>query len=275
MNFFEAQDRARKSSRLLVWWFLLSVIGVIVVMYFVAIGVTSFSTRDSSGTYAAPEIGWWDPSLFGVVSVVVGGVIMIGSWIKLAQLSGGGKVVAQSLGGRQVEPTTTDLSERRLLNVVEEMAIASGLPVPEVWIMDEEDGINAFAAGTDPSNAVVGVTRGTLERLTRAELQGVVAHEFSHILNGDMKLNMRLMGWIFRVGYALDAGTDHAGIVSLHAWFAGLKGWRNRSRDHPRRTRCLAGRIDWRVVCEDAAGSHLPAARILGGCLGGPVYEKS
>ncbi len=197
MNFFEAQDRARKSSRLLVWWFLLSVIGVIVVMYFVAIGVTSFSTRDSSGTYAAPEIGWWDPSLFGVVSVVVGGVIMIGSWIKLAQLSGGGKVVAQSLGGRQVEPTTTDLSERRLLNVVEEMAIASGLPVPEVWIMDEEDGINAFAAGTDPSNAVVGVTRGTLERLTRAELQGVVAHEFSHILNGDMKLNMRLMGWIF------------------------------------------------------------------------------
>ncbi len=197
MNFFEAQDRARKSSRLLVWWFLLSVVGVIVVMYFVAIGVTSFSTRDSSGTYTAPEMGWWDPSLFGVVSVVVGGVIMIGSWIKLAQLSGGGKVVAQSLGGRQVEPTTTDLSERRLLNVVEEMAIASGLPVPEVWIMDEEDGINAFAAGTDPSNAVVGVTRGTLERLTRAELQGVVAHEFSHILNGDMKLNMRLMGWIF------------------------------------------------------------------------------
>ncbi len=200
MNFFEAQERARKSSRLLVWWFLLSVVGVIVVMYFVAIGITSFGSGDQSGTYAAPEvseIGWWDPSLFGIVSLVVGGVILIGSWIKLAQLSGGGKVVAQSLGGRQVEPTTTDLSERRLLNVVEEMAIASGLPVPEVWIMDEENGINAFAAGTDPSNAVVGVTRGTLERLTRSELQGVVAHEFSHILNGDMKLNMRLMGWIF------------------------------------------------------------------------------
>jgi Zn-dependent protease with chaperone function len=84
-----------------------------------------------------------------------------------------------------------------LLNVVEEMAIASGVPVPGVWIMDEEQGINAFAAGTDPTNAVIGVTRGTLERLTRSELQGVVAHEFSHILNGDMKLNMRLMGWIF------------------------------------------------------------------------------
>lgn len=140
---------------------------------------------------------WWDPGLLLVVGTVVGGVIMIGSWIKLAQLSSGGKVVAQGLGGRPVEPTTTDLSEKRLLNVVEEMAIASGVPVPEVWMMDDEEGINAFAAGTDPSNAVIGVTRGTLDRLTRSELQGVVAHEFSHILNGDMKLNMRLMGWIF------------------------------------------------------------------------------
>ncbi len=107
------------------------------------------------------------------------------------------KVVAKDLGGQPVEPSTQDLSERRLINIVEEMAIASGVPVPGVWIMREEPGINAFAAGTDPSNAVIGVTRGTLERLTRAELQGVVAHEFSHILNGDMKLNMRLIGWIF------------------------------------------------------------------------------
>ncbi|MFD2256379.1 M48 family metallopeptidase [Luteolibacter algae] len=135
--------------------------------------------------------------MFLGIGAVVGGVIMTGSWVKLAQLSGGGKVVAQSLGGRAVEPTTTDLQERRLLNVVEEMAISSGVPVPEVWIMDEEQGINAFAAGSDPSNAVIGVTRGTLDRLTRSELQGVIAHEFSHILNGDMKLNMRLMGWIF------------------------------------------------------------------------------
>ena len=106
-------------------------------------------------------------------------------------------MVARDLGGREVEPGTTDRLERRLLNVVEEMAIASGVAVPGVWVMDDERGINAFAAGTDPTNAVVGVTRGTLERLSRAELQGVVAHEFSHILNGDMKLNMRLMGWIF------------------------------------------------------------------------------
>ena len=200
MNFFEAQERARKSSRALVWWFILSVVGVIVVMYVLGVSLWQYSSTNPQGVYAATdtaELVWWDPTIFTWVSVLVGGVIMTGSWVKLAQLSGGGKVVAQSLGGRAVEPTTTDLPERRLLNVVEEMAIASGVPVPEVWIMDEEQGINAFAAGTDPSNAVIGITRGTLERLTRTELQGVVAHEFSHILNGDMKLNMRLMGWIF------------------------------------------------------------------------------
>jgi Zn-dependent protease with chaperone function len=200
MNFFEAQERARKSSRSLVWWFILSVIGVIGVMYVVGISLWQLSSSNPQGIYYVTntaDLVWWDPTIFTRMSVLVGGVIMTGSWVKLAQLSGGGKVVAQSLGGRAVEPTTTDLTERRLLNVVEEMAIASGVPVPEVWILYEEEAINAFVAGTDPTNAVIGVTRGTLERLTRAELQGVIAHEFSHILNGDMKLNMRLMGWIF------------------------------------------------------------------------------
>ena len=200
MNFFEAQERARKSSRALVWWFILSVLGVIVVMYFLAVGFNLFRTSNQDGMFHATEpagLGLWEPELLMWTSLIVGGVIILGSWAKLAQLSGGGKVVASSLGGRPVDPTTTDLPERRLLNVVEEMAIASGVPVPEVWILGEEQGINAFAAGTDHSNAVIGVTRGTLDRLTRAELQGVVAHEFSHILNGDMKLNMRLMGWIF------------------------------------------------------------------------------
>jgi Zn-dependent protease with chaperone function len=200
MNFFEAQERARKSSRALVWWFILSVIGVILVMYLLVTVFSPFIQSNPQGVYQTTDTAplvWWDPEMFAWVSAIVGGVIMTGSWVKLAQLSAGGKVVAQSLGGRVVEPTTTDLPERRLLNVVEEMAIASGVPVPGVWIMDEEQGINAFAAGTDPTNAVIGVTRGTLERLTRSELQGVVAHEFSHILNGDMKLNMRLMGWIF------------------------------------------------------------------------------
>ena len=200
MNFFEAQERARKSSRALVWWFILSVLGVVLVMYLLVTFFLPFvqpNPQDIYQTTDAVQLNWWNPEIFAWVSALVGGVVMTGSWVKLAQLSAGGKVVAQSLGGRPVEPSTTDLPERRLLNVVEEMAIASGVPVPGVWIMDEEQGINAFAAGTDPANAVIGVTRGTLDRLTRSELQGVVAHEFSHILNGDMKLNMRLMGWIF------------------------------------------------------------------------------
>jgi len=200
MNFFEAQERARKSSRLLVWWFALSVIGVILVIYLCVMAVWQMSTSNPDGMYVATEAGqlkWWNTELFLWTGALVGGTILIGSMVKLAKLSAGGSVVAESLGGRPVEPDTRDPYERRLLNVVEEMAIASGLPIPEVWIMDHEGGINAFAAGTDPANAVIGVTRGTLERLNRSELQGVVAHEFSHILNGDMKLNMRLMGWIF------------------------------------------------------------------------------
>jgi Zn-dependent protease with chaperone function len=200
MNFFEAQERARRSSRFLVLWFALCLIGVVVVMYFAIVGLSQLNSSNPSGVHYATETSqlvWWNGELFIGVSVLVGGVILIGSLVKLSQLSAGGKVVASSLGGRLVEPGTRDLRERRLLNVVEEMAIASGLPVPGVWVMDEERGINAFAAGTDPANAVIGVTRGTLERLTRSELQGVIAHEYSHILNGDMKLNIRLMGWIF------------------------------------------------------------------------------
>jgi Zn-dependent protease with chaperone function len=200
MNFFEAQERARKSTRLLVWWFALAVIGVILVIYLCVTIGWQLSGRNSEGIHVvakASDLAWWNPQLFLWTTVIVGGLILIGSLIKLTQLSAGGKVVAGNLGGRAIDPDTRDPHERRLLNVVEEMAIASGVPIPEVWIMDNEPGINAFAAGTDPANAVIGVTRGTLERLNRAELQGVVAHEFSHILNGDMKLNIRLMGWIF------------------------------------------------------------------------------
>ena len=115
------------------------------------------------------------------------------------QLRGGGHVVAESLGGRRVFPDTTDPVERRLLNVVEEMALASGVPVPPVFMLDDEAAINAFAAGYSPSDAVVAVTRGCAEQLTRDELQGVVAHEFSHILNGDMRLNIRLIGLLFGI----------------------------------------------------------------------------
>lgn len=135
-----------------------------------------------------------DPQLLAVsilgTLLVVGG----GSLYKIAQLRAGGRVVAEHLGGRLLTADIADPIEQRLLNVVEEMAIASGTPAPPVYLMDQEEGINAFAAGFSPSDAVIGVTRGTATRLDRDELQGVIAHEFSHILNGDMRLNLRLMG---------------------------------------------------------------------------------
>lgn len=192
MDFFEAQERARSASRRLVLWFALCVIAVVAVLYAVAV-VAKPLVIDQ----AATAFKWWDPELLATVAPLIAGIIVLGSLFKLLQLAGGGAVVARDLGGRQVDPSTRDPLERRLLNIVEEMSIASGIPAPEVWVLDEEMAINAFAAGTDTSNAVVGVTRGALERFDRAELQGVVAHEFSHILNGDMKLNMRLIGWIF------------------------------------------------------------------------------
>ncbi len=192
MDFFKAQDIAITRTRRLVLWFSLCVLGVIVVIYALAVVGRHFADPP-----AHAGLDWWDPELAMIIAPTVGGVIVLGSVFKLLQLSAGGNVVARDLGGRPVDPSTTDLLERRLLNVVEEMAIASGLAAPQVWVLEAEEGINAFAAGTDPSNAVIGVTRGCLERLNRDELQGVVAHEFSHILNGDMKLNMRLIGWIF------------------------------------------------------------------------------
>jgi len=123
-------------------------------------------------------------------------VIFIGSITKIIALAKGGSAVAENLGGRLVNASTTDRDERRLINVVEEMSLASGIPVPQVYILDREKGINAFAAGYSPNDAAVAVTRGCLTELNRDELQGVIAHEFSHILNGDMRLNIRLIGFL-------------------------------------------------------------------------------
>ena len=185
MDFFEAQDEARKKTRWLLALFLLCVIGVVV-----SIGLLSWGIGVLGG-------GGIPLETCALVALGSGGLIFLSSGFKAMQLRGGGGVVARDLGGRLLDPSTTETHERKLLNVVEEMAIASGVPVPQVYVMDNEEAINAFAAGTEPGNAAIGVTRGCMMRLSRSELQGVVAHEFSHILNGDMKLNMRLIGWIF------------------------------------------------------------------------------
>ncbi|HSM81177.1 MAG TPA: M48 family metallopeptidase, partial [Nodosilinea sp.] len=138
----------------------------------------------------------WQPGLLFWVASGTLGLMAVGSATKMAQLSQGGHSLAQGLGGRQLSPLTDDPAEQRLINVVSEMALAAGTPIPTVYLLDEEPGINAFAAGRSAENAVIGVTRGCLEQLDRDELQGVIGHEFSHILNGDMGLNLKLIGVI-------------------------------------------------------------------------------
>jgi Zn-dependent protease with chaperone function/uncharacterized tellurite resistance protein B-like protein len=196
-NFFERQDAARRSTKWLVGMFLLGAIGIVGAT--AAVGVIAAEAardRTHSSGESMTSLGVTEESIaLGIMAGLASLVLIIGgSAYKVAALSGGGNVVAEGLGGRRVYPDTTDPVERRLLNVVEEMALASGVPVPPVFLLSEEEGINAFAAGYSPSDAVVAVTRGTAERLSRDELQGVVAHEFSHILNGDMRLNIRLIG---------------------------------------------------------------------------------
>ncbi|MCH2113605.1 MAG: M48 family metallopeptidase [Pirellulales bacterium] len=193
-DFYERQSQAHRSTKWLVWFFLLAVVSIVGLVFF----VTATATNAICETYDAGNLRRTDPEARWAIAmsaslatlVLIGG----GSVYKIRQLRGGGTSVAENIGGRRVMPNTTDLVERRLVNVVEEMALASGLPVPPIYLLADEEGINAFAAGYSPSDAVVAVTRGTAEQLSRDQLQGVVAHEFSHILNGDMRLNIRLIG---------------------------------------------------------------------------------
>ncbi|MEI7798801.1 MAG: M48 family metallopeptidase [Opitutaceae bacterium] len=192
MDFFAAQAQARKRTHRLVLLFILAVLGTVVAGYAAAVFFLN----------QAPDHGaliWWDPLLLawtaGATTVVVG----IASLYKWSQLRAGGAAVAELVGGRLVSGHTTDLKERRLLNVVEEMAIASGIPMPVVYVLENEAGLNAFAAGLTTSDAAVAVTRGLLDKLSRDELQGVIGHEFSHILNGDMRLNVRITAIVFGI----------------------------------------------------------------------------
>ncbi len=193
MDFFEHQEQARKKSGVLVFYFVLAILGIVGSIYLVAVLASGWQGEH----YQLRSL--WNADIFLPTAIGTVAVILLGSGYKVMQLSGGGSVVAKELGGRRVDQRTTDFEERKLLNVVEEMAIAAGMPVPEVYVMDNEEGINAFAAGRTPSDAVIGVTRGTIKFLSRDELQGVIAHEFSHIINGDMRLNMRLIGLLFGI----------------------------------------------------------------------------
>lgn len=198
MNFFEHQERAKRQTGKLVLLMCLAVISLVAVSSVavaVILALLDEPYPDASATtgdwlWRAVELLDWD--LVGAIAILVIGVVIAGSLFKHFQLRSGGKAVAESLGGRPIDPATTDPEERKVLNVVEEMAIASGIPVPPVYVLEDES-INAFAAGHTPQDAVIGVTRGCIRLLSREELQGVIAHEFSHIFHGDMRLNTRLV----------------------------------------------------------------------------------
>ncbi len=213
-DFFDRQDHARRQTIRLLIMFVLSVVVIILAIYLVvavAAGAAdgrvshdafsdSYQIRHAPGqpmAHSGPTL--WNPQLFLWVTLGTTAVVVLGSLYKISELSAGGESIALMLGGRAINPQTIDLAERRLLNVVEEMALASGVPVPPVYLLEHEPGINAFAAGHQPGDAVVAVSAGCLKYLTREELQGVLGHEFSHIVNGDMRLNLRLIGIVYGI----------------------------------------------------------------------------
>jgi Zn-dependent protease with chaperone function len=196
VDFYARQAAARGQTRWLVFGFLAALLAVAAALDLVLF--TAFASSDSHQLVIDP-LGYatLNPGRALLCTLVVMGVLGLASLYKSLELRGGGGVVALSLGGVRVGRDTTDLKRKRLNNIVEEMAIASGVPMPEVYVLEQEAGINAFAAGHTPANAAVTVTQGALDNLSRDQLQGVIAHEFSHILNGDMRLNIQLMGWVF------------------------------------------------------------------------------
>jgi Zn-dependent protease with chaperone function len=193
MDFFQQQARARGQSRRMIVLFVLAVITIVAAIDLVAV----IALRAGSGAHGQAPVPPW-PIIAGT-SITVLAVIALASLYRIVSLASGGAAVARSLGATFISPDTASPQYRRLRNVIEEIAIASGVPVPQIFVLDQEPGINAFAAGYSPSDAAITVTRGAMEKLSRDQLQGVIAHEFSHVLNGDMRLNIRLMGLLFGI----------------------------------------------------------------------------
>ncbi len=210
MDFFQHQDNARRNSRLLVLVFSLAVFGLILLTNAAVAAFLYFG--DDFNVYSGSRGGWagflsyFNLERFGLIGLAVTGTVALVVLFRWMQLSSGGKVVAEAMGGRRILPGSDDPAERRCLNVVEELALAANMPVPAVYVLEHERGINAFAAGIVPADAVVAVTRGAIDHFKRAELQGVIGHEFSHILNGDMRLNIRLAALLKGITFVGDVG---------------------------------------------------------------------
>ena len=194
MNFFAQQERARSHTKRMLILFVLAVACIVA-----SIDIVLFLAFGASDKHHVANMSAVAPRIIFLTSLGVIAFIGVCSMYKIGTLRSGGAAVAEQLGAMRVEPASPDFAHKRLRNVVEEMAIASGVPVPEIYILEDEPAINAFAAGYTPSDAAVTVTRGAIDKLTRDELQGVIAHEFSHVLNGDMRLNIRLMGVLFGI----------------------------------------------------------------------------
>ena len=217
MDFFEQQDKARGLSGYLFLLFGFAVVCIIISIYCLASVAVGFEKN-------LAELAWtFELAVISSVGTII--AVFLASAVRISWLSSGGKVVAESMGGQRLNQSTKDPLARQILNVVEEMAIASGTPVPPVYLMDEE-GINAFAAGYSPRDAVIGVTRGCATKLDRDQLQGVMAHEFSHILNGDMRINIRLTGIIYGIVFLASIGR----ILTNIAYVSG--GRRRNSKDN-------------------------------------------
>jgi len=203
MNFFQQQEQARVKTRRLIFAYILAVLVIVVALDAIFLLVKHLTVSEGSHSLVGPvnikALIEADANSLLLFSLGIIAFIGLASLYRVMSLRGGGGKVATSLGGTRVDGSHPDRKVRRLVNIVEEMAIASGLPVPQVYVLEQESGINAFAAGHQPEDAAVAVTRGALEMFTRDELQGVLGHEFSHILNGDMRMNMRLLGPLFGI----------------------------------------------------------------------------
>jgi len=282
MDFFEQQHRARRRTGWILLAFVIAVAAIVLSINVVGGWIFLWATDQPffpvvRALAVVPHSAYW------VTTVIVLGVILAGTLLRLHELSGGGVAVADMVGARRIARDASELGEKRLLNVVEEMALASGIAVPQVFVMDGEDAINAFAAGYSPHEAAIVVTEGTIKRLDRDELQGVIGHEFSHILNGDMRLNVQLLGVIAGIvligsaGAVLMRGGSASGgdrserrawdfrvfLVGLVLWLIGSVG-------------VLAGRLIKAAVSREreflADASAVQFTRNPGG-IGGALYK--
>ena len=211
MNFFEHQDKARRNARVLTLFFLIAVFALIVITNLVAaafLWMNEDYNLYSGGSHQglAGFLSYFTWARFGGIGMAISGTVSLVVAAKWLQLSKGGKTVAESMGGSRILAQGSDPGERRVLNVVQELALAANMPVPVVYVLNDERGINAFAAGITPADAVVAVTRGAIQQLKRHEVQGVIAPEFSHILNGDMRLNIRLAAMLKGITFVGDVG---------------------------------------------------------------------